>query len=56
MESVSIATCETYNYADVERAVFSCLGYFPGINRKMQKGAKVLVKANLLKRNAPEMR
>ncbi len=54
METISIAASQTYNYQEVEKAVFSCLHCFPGIKTKMKSGSRVLVKINLLKRNAPE--
>lgn len=54
METVSIAACETYDYKEVEQAVFSCLNGFSEIKTKIKSGSRVLVKVNLLKRNAPE--
>lgn len=54
METVSIVACETYDYHEVKKAVFSCLDCFPAIKTKMKSGSRVLVKINLLKRNAPE--
>jgi len=54
METVSIAACETYNYEEVEKAVFSCLQCFSELKARMKSGTRVLVKINLLKRNAPE--
>ncbi|MBP2636123.1 MAG: hypothetical protein H6Q72_2030 [Firmicutes bacterium] len=54
METVSIAACETYHYEEVEKAVYACLHCFSELRTRMKSGSKVLVKINLLKRNAPE--
>ncbi|EGO65811.1 DUF362 domain-containing protein [Acetonema longum] len=54
MKTVSITECAAYGYEEVEKAVFACLDNLPGIKSKMVSGARVLVKVNLLKRNAPE--
>ncbi len=54
MEVVSIASCETYCYEKVEKAVFDSLNNIPGLENKLGKDAKVLVKTNLLKKHVPE--
>jgi uncharacterized protein (DUF362 family)/Pyruvate/2-oxoacid:ferredoxin oxidoreductase delta subunit len=54
METVSIAECATYNYKEVERAVCNCLNNLSEMRSKIKSGSRVLVKVNLLKRNAPE--
>ncbi len=53
METVSIAQCETYQYQEVEKALFGCLNNLV-IKDKINSGARVLVKVNLLKGNVPE--
>ncbi|MBP2654692.1 MAG: hypothetical protein H6Q73_2261 [Firmicutes bacterium] len=54
METVSIIKCETYRYEAVEKAVNDCLENLSGIKSVVKKGSRVLVKVNLLKKNAPE--
>ncbi len=54
MEIVSIAQSESYKQEEVEKAVYDCLDGIPGIKGRLKNGARVLVKVNLLKKNAPE--
>lgn len=54
METVSIATCESYDHDQVEKAVFNCLNCFPALKNKLSHGSRVLVKINLLKSHMPE--
>ncbi len=53
METVSITQCETYQYQEVEKALFGCLNHLV-IKDRINSGARVLVKVNLLKGNVPE--
>lgn len=52
-ETVYIERCGSYNYKEVEKAVFKCLDGIESIRQRMI-GSKVLVKVNLLKKNKPE--
>jgi uncharacterized protein (DUF362 family)/Pyruvate/2-oxoacid:ferredoxin oxidoreductase delta subunit len=54
MEIVSIAQSKSYKQEEVEKAVYDCLDGIPGIKSRIKNGARVLVKVNLLKKNAPE--
>ncbi|MCC5465340.1 DUF362 domain-containing protein [Pelosinus baikalensis] len=54
MEIVSIAQSKSYKQEEVEKAVYDCLDAIPGIKSRIKNGTKVLVKVNLLKKNAPE--
>ncbi len=54
MKSVSITRCENYDYEKVEKAVFECLNNLSEIKNVVKKGARVLVKVNLLKKNRPD--
>lgn len=54
MERVSIVKCNSYNYELVERNVFECLDSLGYIKKKLNKGDKVLIKTNLLKKNSPD--
>ncbi|EIW17461.1 MULTISPECIES: DUF362 domain-containing protein [Pelosinus] len=54
MEIVSIAQAKSYKQEEVEKAVYDCLDGIPGIKGRLKNGARVLVKVNLLKKNAPE--
>ncbi|MDF2570086.1 MAG: hypothetical protein K0R55_1690, partial [Sporomusa sp.] len=53
MEIVSIAQSKSYKQEEVEKAVYDCLDGIPGIKGRLKNGARVLVKVNLLKKNAP---
>ncbi len=53
METVNIARCTSYEQELVKSAVFSCLDGIEGIKEKA-RNKRILVKANLLKKNAPE--
>ena len=54
METVNIAKCENYDYANVEKAVFECLDGIDEIRDRIYKGARVLIKANLLMKKDPD--
>jgi uncharacterized protein (DUF362 family)/Pyruvate/2-oxoacid:ferredoxin oxidoreductase delta subunit len=54
MEIVSICQSETYKTEEVEKAVYECLDNITGIKSRIKNGSRVLVKVNLLKKNAPE--
>ncbi len=54
MEKVIIKKCSSYNYQEVERAVFSSMEYCPALKGKEKKTGKALLKVNLLKKNVPE--
>lgn len=54
MDTVSITQCKTYTYNEVEKAVYDCLDNIAAIKSRIKSGSKVLVKVNLLKKNAPE--
>ena len=53
VEKVSIVKCNSYDYELVERNVFECLDSLGYIKNKLNKGDKVLIKTNLLKKNSP---
>lgn len=53
MDIVSVVKCQDYDYEKVIKSVSDCLNNIEGLN-KIEKGSKVLVKTNLLKRNKPE--
>lgn len=53
MEKVSIVKCDSYDYQLVERKVFECLDNINEIKDRVKKDSKVLVKANLLRKNSP---
>jgi len=52
-ETVCIERCGSYDYKEVEEAVFKCLDGIGNIKERIG-GSKVLVKVNLLKKNKPE--
>lgn len=54
METVNVSKCGSYEYKEVEKAVFQCLDSMTGLQKKVNSGSKVLVKANLIKKNNPE--
>jgi uncharacterized protein (DUF362 family)/Pyruvate/2-oxoacid:ferredoxin oxidoreductase delta subunit len=54
MNKVHITRCEEYDYPMVEKAVAACFDASPDVKAKLFKGAKVLVKTNLLMRKNPE--
>jgi uncharacterized protein (DUF362 family)/Pyruvate/2-oxoacid:ferredoxin oxidoreductase delta subunit len=54
MEIVSITQSKTYEQDEVKRAVYECLDNIPGIKSRIKDGSRVLLKANLLKKNAPD--
>lgn len=54
MEVVSLSKCTSYEYTEVEEAVFKCLDDIGGIKDRIPRGSRVLIKANLLKKNKPE--
>lgn len=54
MEKVCILSCESYDYELVEKKIFECLDSMENIKPKVRTGSKVLVKANLLKKNSPD--
>lgn len=54
MEKVCILSCESYDYELVEKKIFECLDSIENIKPKVRTGSKVLVKANLLKKNSPD--
>lgn len=53
MNLVSLESCRDYNYGGVILAVKACLNNLPEVE-KIEKGSRVLVKTNLLKKNKPE--
>ncbi|MDF2533545.1 MAG: hypothetical protein K0Q65_3126, partial [Clostridia bacterium] len=54
MNKVHITRCKDYDYPMVEQAVAECFDAAPEVKAKLFKGAKVLVKTNLLMRKSPE--
>jgi uncharacterized protein (DUF362 family)/Pyruvate/2-oxoacid:ferredoxin oxidoreductase delta subunit len=54
MEIVSITQSKTYEPDEVKRAVYECLDNIPGIKSRIKDGSRVLLKANLLKKNVPD--
>ena len=54
MNKVYITRCKDYDYPMVEQAVAACFDATPEVKAKLFKGAKVLVKTNLLMRKSPE--
>jgi uncharacterized protein (DUF362 family)/Pyruvate/2-oxoacid:ferredoxin oxidoreductase delta subunit len=54
MNEVFIASCGDYDFEKVQKAVNECFEAMPQVKEKLFKGAKVLVKANLLMRKNPE--
>jgi uncharacterized protein (DUF362 family)/Pyruvate/2-oxoacid:ferredoxin oxidoreductase delta subunit len=54
MEIVSIVESKTYKNEEVEKAVYECLDNISGIKSRIKNRCRVLVKVNLLKKNAPE--
>lgn len=54
MEQVNIARCGDYDYENVRNSVYKVLDGIDGIKEKIYRGAKVLVKTNLLMRKRPE--
>lgn len=54
MEQVNIARCGDYDYENVRNSVYKVLDGIDGIKEKIFRGAKVLVKTNLLMRKRPE--
>jgi uncharacterized protein (DUF362 family)/Pyruvate/2-oxoacid:ferredoxin oxidoreductase delta subunit len=54
MEIVSITQSKTYEQDEVKRAVYECLDNIPGIKSRIKDGSRVLLKANLLKKNVPD--
>lgn len=54
MEDVIIKKCASYNYNEVERAVFSSMEYCLDLKTINKTTGKVLLKVNLLKKNLPE--
>lgn len=53
MSIVSISKCIDYSYEEVISTVKECLDRLPEVNQ-IEKGSRVLVKTNLLKKNKPE--
>lgn len=53
MDKVNIVKCKDYDYGKVINSVKECLDSLDGI-KKIEKGSRVLVKTNLLKKNKPE--
>lgn len=51
---VCIKGCRTYDLADLEKAISECLDYLGGCSVFFKKGARVLLKPNLLTDAAPE--
>lgn len=51
---VSIVFCANYNIADVDSAIDKTFKYFGGIENVIKRGAKVLLKPNLLRKSLPE--
>ncbi|HBM80972.1 MAG TPA: hypothetical protein DD426_09070 [Clostridiaceae bacterium] len=54
MERVSIQRCDEYDFPKVKDAVYRCLDGILRIKKDEIRGKKVLIKANLLKRDSPE--
>ncbi len=54
MNTVNIARCSSYQYSEVEKAIFQCLDGIPALKERIQVGKRVLVKVNLLKGSSPE--
>lgn len=54
MSKIHITKCDNYEYSNVEQAVRECFEELPELKEKLFKGAKVLVKTNLLMRKNPE--
>lgn len=54
VEEVIIKKCNSYDYKEVETAVFSSMDYCPALKTKEKKTGKALIKVNLLKKNMPE--
>lgn len=54
MNEVFITRCSDYDAAKVQQAVNDCFEAVPQLKEKLFKGAKVLIKANLLMRKNPE--
>jgi len=54
MEEVIIKKCNSYDYKEVETAVFSSMEHCPVLKIKEKKTGKALIKVNLLKKNVPE--
>jgi len=46
--------CDSYDYEFVERKIFECLDNIEDIKDRVNKDSKVLVKANLLRKNSPD--
>ena len=53
MKDVIIKKCNSYNYTEVEKAVFSCMDYCAELRTAKKNTGKVLLKINLLKKNLP---
>lgn len=51
---VSIVFCADYHMADVDYAIDKTFKYFGGIENVIKRGAKVLLKPNLIKKSLPE--
>ena len=54
MSKVHITKCDSYDFPKVEQAVAECFEAIPELKEKLFKGARVLVKTNLLMRKNPE--
>jgi uncharacterized protein (DUF362 family) len=54
MNKVHITECPDYEYEKVEQAVTACFEAMPEMKEKLFKGARVLVKTNLVMRKSPE--
>ncbi|MFZ5351908.1 MAG: DUF362 domain-containing protein [Bacillota bacterium] len=54
MEKVYIARCNNYDIDNVKKSVYACMESFPELKKKLTKGARVLVKANLLMKKSPD--
>jgi uncharacterized protein (DUF362 family)/Pyruvate/2-oxoacid:ferredoxin oxidoreductase delta subunit len=54
MEEVIIKRCGSYDYKEVETAVFSSMEHCSVLKTKEKKTGKALIKVNLLKKNVPE--
>ncbi len=54
MSKVHITSCQDYDYQKVEAAVFECFEAMPELREKLFKGARVLIKTNLVMRKSPD--
>lgn len=54
METVAIRGCDSYEYEKVKKVIYETLDEFPEIGDRAKKGAKALVKTNLLMKKQPQ--